>query len=85
MTRILVVDDDRTTRHVLSKVLTSAGFTAKVAKDGVEALKLLRTHRFDLLLLDVWMPRMSGLELLAQLRRRKSRPRVVVMTSDDTP
>lgn len=85
MSRILVVDDDRTTRHVLSKVLTSAGFTTSAAKDGVDALALLRTRRFDLLLLDVWMPRMNGLELLAQLRRRKSRPRVVVMTSDDAP
>ena len=85
MARILVVDDDRTTRHVLSKVLTSAGFTTSVAKDGVEALKTLRTKRFDLMLLDVWMPRMNGLDLLAKLRTRKTRPRVVVMTSDDAP
>ena len=85
MSRILVVDDDRTTRHVLSKVLTSAGFTTSVAKDGVEALKTLRSKRFDLLLLDVWMPRMNGIELLAKLRTRKTRPRVVVMTSDDAP
>jgi CheY-like chemotaxis protein/anti-sigma regulatory factor (Ser/Thr protein kinase) len=85
MSRILVVDDDRTTRHVLSKVLSSAGFTTSVAKDGVEALKTLRSRRFDLLLLDVWMPRMNGLDLLAQLRKRKKRPRVVVMTSDDAP
>ena len=41
MSQILVVDDDRTTRHVLRKVLTSAGFTTTVAKDGVEALEAL--------------------------------------------
>jgi CheY-like chemotaxis protein/anti-sigma regulatory factor (Ser/Thr protein kinase) len=85
MSRILVVDDDRTTRHVLRKVLTSAGFDVTVAKDGVEALKVLRTRRFDLLLLDVWMPRMTGLDLLERLRTRKVRPRVVVMTSDEAP
>jgi CheY-like chemotaxis protein/anti-sigma regulatory factor (Ser/Thr protein kinase) len=85
MSRILVVDDDRTTRHVLSKVLTSAGFSVTVAKDGVEALAVLRTRRFDLLLLDVWMPRMNGLDLLERLRTRKARPRVVVMTSDEAP
>jgi CheY-like chemotaxis protein/anti-sigma regulatory factor (Ser/Thr protein kinase) len=56
-----------------------------VAKDGVEALKTLRTKGFDLLLLDVWMPRMNGLELLTRLRAVKKRPRVVVMTSDDAP
>ena len=85
MSRILVVDDDRTTRHVLSKVLTAAGFTTAVAKDGVEALKALRARRFDVLLLDVWMPRMNGLDLLSKLRNDKTRPRVVVMTSDDAP
>ena len=85
MSRILVADDDRITRHVLREVLTSAGFTVTVAKDGVDALKVLRHRRFDLLLLDVWMPRMNGLDLLERLRTRKSRPRVIVMTSDEAP
>lgn len=85
MSSILVVDDDRVTRYLLKKVLTSAGFTTAVAKDGVEGLKTLRTKHFDLLLLDVWMPRMNGLELLAKVRALKKRPRVIVMTSDDAP
>jgi CheY-like chemotaxis protein len=85
MSRILVVDDDRTTRHVLQGVLNNAGHSASVAKDGIEALDVLRGEPFDLLLLDVWMPRMDGLKLLAKLRSRKTRPRVIVMTSDDTP
>ena len=85
MSRILVVDDDRATRHVLSAVLDKAGFETVVAKDGIEALALLKRRRFDLLLLDVWMPRMNGLDVLASLGTRKRRPRVVVMTSDDTP
>ena len=85
MSRILVVDDDKTTRYVLRNVLTRAGFSTSVARDGVEALKALRTGSFDLLLLDVWMPRMNGLDLLAKLRTLETRPRVVVMTSDDAP
>lgn len=85
MTRILVVDDDRATRHVLRKVLSGAGFATTVAKDGVEALAALRGRRFDLLLTDVWMPRMNGLELLTKIRSRKHKPRVIVMTSDDAP
>jgi CheY-like chemotaxis protein/anti-sigma regulatory factor (Ser/Thr protein kinase) len=85
MKKILVVDDDQATRHLLRKVLTKAGFTASVAKDGVEALRALRAQRFDLLLLDVWMPRMNGLELLTKLRPAKARPRIVVMTSDEAP
>ena len=62
MSRILVVDDDRTTRQVLRSVLTKAGFTAAMAKDGIAALEAMRHRRFDLLLLDVWMPRMNGLD-----------------------
>jgi DNA-binding response OmpR family regulator len=85
MSRILVVDDDRTTRHLVQNVLSNAGHATSVAEDGVAALEALRAERFDILLLDVWMPRMNGLELLARLRTRKTRPRVVVMTSDDTP
>jgi len=85
MTSILVVDDDRTSRHLAESLLKREGWRVTGAKDGVEALKLLRTRRFTLMLLDVWMPRMNGLELLEALRTRKQRPRVVVMTSDDTP
>ena len=85
MARILVVDDDRGTRHILQRLLTGGGYDTSVAEDGVEALKALERAPVDLLLLDVWMPRMNGLELLAELRTRPSRPRVVVMTSDDAP
>ncbi|HVH55941.1 MAG TPA: response regulator [Vicinamibacterales bacterium] len=85
MNKILVVDDDTTTRFVLRTVLTNAGFSTAVAGDGVEALEALGSERFDLLLLDVWMPRMNGLELLAKLRTIEAPPRVVVMTSDDAP
>ena len=85
MKKILIVDDDAATRHLLRRVLTGAGFSVAVAKDGVEGLKALKARRFDLLLLDVWMPRLNGLELLAKLRDTKARPRVIVMTSDETP
>jgi len=85
MSSILVVDDDETTRLLMRKVLTGAGFSATEAKDGLAALETLRSRRFDLMLLDVWMPRMNGLDLLAELRTIESPPRVVVMTSDDAP
>jgi CheY-like chemotaxis protein/anti-sigma regulatory factor (Ser/Thr protein kinase) len=85
MKKILVVDDDQATRHVLRKVLSGAGFSTTVAKDGVDGLKALKAKRFDLLLLDVWMPRMNGLEMLGKLPVTKTRPRVVVMTSDEAP
>jgi len=85
MMSILVVDDDRTSPHLTESLLKREGWKVTGAKDGVDALKLLRARRFTLMLLDVWMPRMNGLELLEQLRTLEHRPRVVVMTSDETP
>ena len=85
MTSILLVDDDRTSRHLTEAILKREGWRVTPVRDGVDALKLLRTRRFTLMLLDVWMPRMNGLELLEKLRDRKHRPRVIVMTTDDTP
>src|SRR5262245_60115011 len=85
MASILVVEDDRAGRLLLQKSLEAAGFTVSVAGDGGDALALLKSNRFDLMLLDLWMPKMSGLDLLAKLRPKKARPPVIVMTSDDTP
>lgn len=83
---VLVVDDDRLTRHLTRSVLTRAGYRVNVAKDGVEAVKLLGTNRFDLMLLDVWMPRMDGLAVLDRLKRSRRRaPKVIMLTSDDAP
>lgn len=85
MSTILVAEDDRSTRMLLSQRLRAAHFTVNTAKDGAEALEKLRRKRFDLLLLDIWMPRVNGLEVLARLKDSPSRPRVVVMTADNTP
>jgi CheY-like chemotaxis protein/anti-sigma regulatory factor (Ser/Thr protein kinase) len=85
MSRVLVVEDDRTTRHLLGQVLTGGGHDVKLVEDGVAGLEALREGAFDLMLLDVWMPRMNGLDVLASMRAEKLGPRTVVMTSDDTP
>jgi DNA-binding NtrC family response regulator len=85
MSSILIVEDDRSTRLFLAETLKTAGFTVASAKDGVEALKRLRADSYDLMLLDVWMPKMNGLDVLAALPKEAARPRVVVMTADDTP
>ena len=83
--RVLVVDDDRATRHVTRTLLVKAGYAVRIAKDGAEAIDRLRAGRFDLMLLDVWMPRMDGLGVLDRIKRLKERPKVIVMTSDDAP
>ena len=85
MSRILVVDDSQTTRHLIRGILKNAGYHVAVAKDGVAALAMLRKSKVDLVLCDIWMPRMNGLDMLAKLRARRKSPRAIVMTSDDTP
>jgi CheY-like chemotaxis protein/anti-sigma regulatory factor (Ser/Thr protein kinase) len=85
MNSILVVEDDRATRHLLTGLLKAANFSVTAARDGANALRHLKKQSYDLMLLDIWMPRMNGLELLARLRSEPVRPKVVVMTSDDTP
>jgi CheY-like chemotaxis protein/anti-sigma regulatory factor (Ser/Thr protein kinase) len=81
---ILVVDDDRSTRHLIRLQLRSAGYKVETAEGGEAALALVHRKKFDLVLLDVWMPGMDGLEVLARLREEPSQPKVVVMTADDT-
>jgi len=85
MANILVVDDDRSTRALIEGLLTAQGFVVAVAADGFEALERVAERTFDLVLVDVWMPRMTGLDLLSRLRERASSPRAIVMTADDTP
>lgn len=83
--RILVVDDDRALRHALSTLLEEAGHTVVQASDGPEALATLAGGPMDLMLLDLGLPGMGGMEVLARVRALASPPRVVVLTADDTP
>jgi DNA-binding response OmpR family regulator len=85
MNNILIADDDPTIRLFLREVMKKAGYLVSVAPDGQAALKKLRQKKFDLLLLDVWMPKMNGLELLSLLQNEPAPPKVIVMTSDGTP
>src|SRR5580704_719200 len=84
-TKILIADDDRTTRLFLSEIMKTAGYAVTVASDGKEALKKLKKGKFDLVLLDVWMPNMNGIEVLTALRQEAAPPKVVIMTTDGTP
>ena len=85
MSNILICDDDITTREMLGGVLKTNGFTVTTVSDGQSALKAFKKKKFDLVLLDIWMPGMTGLELLGQLQKEKEIPKIVVMTSDQTP
>jgi CheY-like chemotaxis protein len=82
---ILVVEDDRAIRLLVSELMKSAGYAVDTARDGVEGLEKLKKKQYDLMLLDIWMPNMNGLEVLAELKKQPSPPKVIVMTADNTP
>jgi CheY-like chemotaxis protein len=67
---VLLVDDDATVRAVLCAALRSAGYTLRCAGDGREALQLAATMRFRLVVTDIYMPEMDGLELVSSLHTR---------------
>ena len=83
--KILVADDDRTTRFAIASMLKKAGYAVTEASNGAEALRSLQKSDFALAFLDIWMPEMTGLEVLARVRAGKSQPKVIIMTSDGTP
>lgn len=83
--RVLVVDDDGALRHAITALLDQAGYQTDQATDGAEALRKLQQQPVDLLLLDIGLPGMSGLDVLAETRGQPAPPRVVMMTADDTP
>jgi len=69
---VLVVDDDAMNRDMLSRRLARQGYTVAVAEDGEQALKMIEGQKFDLVLLDIMMPGVSGLQVLEILRQRHS-------------
>jgi CheY-like chemotaxis protein/anti-sigma regulatory factor (Ser/Thr protein kinase) len=81
---LLVVDDDDATRTGLMHLLADAGFTVDVARDGAEALGKITSHDFRVVLLDVRLPKIGGLDILARCVAKPRPPKVVVMTGEDT-
>ena len=82
--RFLVVDDTEDMRDVMVRMVERAGHVAEVAADGVEATVALSAHRYDVMLLDLLMPRMSGEDVVRWLGEHPDRAegmRIVVVTA----
>ena len=82
--RILLVEDDPSIREVAAMGLRASGFTVSTASDGAEGLERWRTDRPDLVLLDVMLPRLDGLEVLRAIRREATTPVVMLTARADT-
>ena len=81
--RVLVVDDEESFVDALSVGLRGEGFDVHVARDGVEALEVFDDVQPDLVLLDVMLPRLSGLDVCRELRARSTVPILMVTARDD--
>ncbi|MGH9942965.1 MAG: sigma-54-dependent transcriptional regulator [Pyrinomonadaceae bacterium] len=83
-TRIIVAEDEANLRLVLQKELQRQGHDVRVAPDGEAALKLLEENASDVVLCDINMPRMDGMELLRRIHQRPNPPEVIMLTGHAT-
>ncbi len=82
--RVLVADDEDSLRWVLTKSLEAAGYDVRAVKDGDEAIRAFDAEPYDLVFLDVRMPGIDGLAVLARIRDRHPDAQVIVMTAHGT-
>jgi len=84
VTRILIAEDEERIASFVEKGLRANGFSTQVAAEGEEALRLARSRRFDLLILDLGLPGKDGFEVLRELREAGSQLPVVILTARDS-
>ncbi len=80
--RVMVVDDDAVLRKLVSDQIARMGFDSTPAQSGEEALDALAKSDFDVMLLDIRMPGLSGLDTLREVRKLEDAPEVIMLTAD---
>src|SRR5690348_8666345 len=82
--RLLIVEDEPKTANYLKKGLTENGFVVDLAPDGEEGIFLGTTHHYDLIILDVMLPKRNGWTLLTDLRRQGLQTPILFLTAQDS-
>src|SRR5665647_2387032 len=77
---ILVVDDEESIRRLLQKELANSGREIFTAGDGTEAMAMVRSHWFDVVIMDLWLPDVSDLDLLIRIRESIPHIEVIMIT-----
>ena len=80
-TRVLIVDDNKSLCRVLSYILNQKGYATTIASDGLEAIKLAEETSFDIILMDIRMPHMNGVEAFKEIKKLRPDAAVVMMTA----
>lgn len=81
---ILIIDDEVSIRSSLKGILEDEGFLVKTVESGEEGLELLKSQNIDLVLLDIWLPRMSGIDVLKRIKTTEDNPQVVMISGHGT-
>ena len=81
--RILVVEDERDLNSIIVKRLNKAGYSVDTCYDGEEALDYMRMGEYDVILLDIMMPKMNGLDVVRTLRKKRDKTPVLLLTAKD--
>ena len=79
--RVLLIEDEKELARALAKMLTKDGYDVDCVHDGADGLNFASTGMYDLILLDVIMPKMNGFEVLSEIRRRKLDTPVIMLTA----
>ena len=82
--RILIIDDESAIRSSLQGILEDEGYAVQTAASGEEGLEILFKGNFGLVLLDIWLPEMNGLDVLTEIQNRDEKPAVVVISGHGT-
>jgi len=82
--KILIIDDEASIRSSLKGILEDEGFLVKTVATGEEGLELLKNQNVDLVLLDIWLPRMSGVDVLKKIKTMEENPQVVMISGHGT-
>jgi DNA-binding NtrC family response regulator len=80
MPKILIIDDERSIRNTLKEILTYEGFEVSEAQDGMEGLKAVEKGKFDVILCDIKMPKMDGIEVLEKIQELAPETPVVIVS-----
>ena len=84
MKKILIVEDEKSLAQAYKTILEKHGYAVQLAYDGEEALAIIDKEHADLILLDINMPKMSGLEMLKHLDADTLKSRVIIFSNQDT-
>jgi two-component system nitrogen regulation response regulator NtrX len=82
--KILVIDDEASIRSSLKGILEDEGYAVKTAESGEAGLSMLKGQSFDVVLLDIWLPEMSGMEVLKLIKKSEDAPQVVMISGHGT-